>query len=320
MNYHSIQQHIYASALHYFDAGLNVVPIRLDGTKAPLVKWKPLTTQRAERLDVQTWFAKPAGIGVICGATSGNLEVIDFDDNKPLPIFWSEVGGELARKLLIVATPDQGCHVYYRCPTIEGNQVLAADREDKTLIETRGQGGLVVVPGSPPNVHRLNKAYRVISGDILHIPTITPDEREVLFRTARMFNLMFKAKKPEYDRTYSRLAMLRQLYGTTADRPGDKFDATTEWDEILEPHGWTVHFVCDGVVYWTRPGKHEGTSATSGYNGTSLLYVFSSNCKPFEPERAYSKFAAYSLLNHSGDFSAAAKQLINAEKNKEQEP
>ena len=39
------------------------------------------------------------------------------------------------------------------------------------------------------------------------------------------------------------------------------------------------------------------------------LYVFSSNAHPFEPERAYRKFAAYALLNTGGDFSKAAMIL-----------
>ena len=36
---------------------------------------------------------------------------------------------------------------------------------------------------------------------------------------------------------------------------------------------------------------------------------FSSNALPFEPETAYAPFAAYSLLEHEGDFAAAANAL-----------
>jgi hypothetical protein len=49
-------------------------------------------------------------------------------------------------------------------------------------------------------------------------------------------------------------------------------------------------------------------SATSGYCGDHL-YVFSSNAYPFEPGRAYSKFAAFTLVNCGGDFSTAASIL-----------
>jgi putative DNA primase/helicase len=68
------------------------------------------------------------------------------------------------------------------------------------------------------------------------------------------------------------------------------------------------------MTYWRRPGKGgRGCSATTGYcrgkDGTDLLYVFSSNAHPFEPGRAYGRFAAYALLEHGGDYGAAAKAL-----------
>jgi len=39
------------------------------------------------------------------------------------------------------------------------------------------------------------------------------------------------------------------------------------------------------------------------------LYVFSSNAAPFEPGKAYGPFAVYALLEHHGDFAAAARAL-----------
>jgi len=51
----------------------------------------------------------------------------------------------------------------------------------------------------------------------------------------------------------------------------------------------------------------------------NVLYVFSSNAHPFEPEQAYSKFTAYTLLNfgtsemdfHKAAVDLAAKGYIN---------
>src|SRR5262249_51329790 len=37
--------------------------------------------------------------------------------------------------------------------------------------------------------------------------------------------------------------------------------------------------------------------------------VFSTNAEPFEAERSYSKFEAYALLRHGGDFKGAAREL-----------
>jgi hypothetical protein len=91
-------------------------------------------------------------------------------------------------------------------------------------------------------------------------------------------------------------------------RPGDLFAARASWEDILLPHGWRVVRHRVGVTLWCRPGKKGGISATTGHCG-DLLYVFSSNAFPFEPERAYRKFTAYSLLNFNGDFRKASTAL-----------
>src|SRR5262249_14403625 len=104
-------------------------------------------------------------------------------------------------------------------------------------------------------------------------------------------------------------------------RPGDDFERRGPgWDDILTPHGWERAGGRGDVVYWRRPGKDApGISATTGYckgtDGADLLAVFSSNAHPFEgpsgtkPCTCYGKFAAYALLNHGGDFKAAAREL-----------
>jgi hypothetical protein len=53
----------------------------------------------------------------------------------------------------------------------------------------------------------------------------------------------------------------------------------------------------------------EGTSATTDYAGSELLHVFSSNAAPFDQDTAYTKFHAFALLEHDGDFRAAARAL-----------
>ena len=94
------------------------------------------------------------------------------------------------------------------------------------------------------------------------------------------------------------------------DRPGDLLAASTSWHEILEPIGWTLVGSRGNVGHWRRPGKLGGTiSATTNARGTDRLHVFSSNASPFEPDTSYTKFAAFALLAHGGNFSAAARAL-----------
>jgi hypothetical protein len=84
-----------------------------------------------------------------------------------------------------------------------------------------------------------------------------------------------------------------------------------DWAVILERNGWSLSHQSNGTRFWTRPGKNprDGHSASTDYRGCGLLYVFSGNAIPFEPERGYSKFSAFALLEHGGNFSAAAKEL-----------
>src|SRR5207248_4509818 len=92
-------------------------------------------------------------------------------------------------------------------------------------------------------------------------------------------------------------------------RPGDLFNRVASWEEILIPYGWELVRRVADKGEWRRPGKQgPGISATTNWNGSDLLYVFSTSTL-FEPERGYSKFSAYALLNFGGDFVAAARAL-----------
>ncbi len=91
-------------------------------------------------------------------------------------------------------------------------------------------------------------------------------------------------------------------------RPGDDYANKTTWPEVLEPEGWESVFCRDGVTYWRRPGKESGISATTNYAGADVLYVFSTSTL-FDAEISYTRFGAYAMLKHGGDFSAAAGSL-----------
>ena len=94
-----------------------------------------------------------------------------------------------------------------------------------------------------------------------------------------------------------------------SERPGDRFNREASFAAILEPHGWTqVPHSGDGER-WRRPGKSEGVSATADGGGHRIFYCFSSNAPPFQANTSYSRFGAFALLEHNGDFSAAGREL-----------
>ena len=256
-----------AVALAYLEAGLSLLPVATDGSKAPALAWKPYQTRQPAPQELHSWCARGWGIGIIGGAVSGNLEILDCDAPElfaPWCDMMEELAPGLVQRLPLVKTPSNGRHVYYRCDEIAGNQKLAqrlkADGMAKTLIETRGEGGYVLSPICPPACHPLKKPYMLLDGDLADISRITTDERAFLLNAARSFNAYVNT-----ERTIS-----HQAKGHTAaipgDRPGDVFNAKATWSEILQPHGWTCIGQRGEVTLWKRPGKRErGWSATTGY-------------------------------------------------------
>lgn len=62
-------------------AGCCVIPARGDGSKAPAVKWEPYQHQHPTLEQLRRWFAPGgfAGLGVVTGAVSGGLEMLELE-------------------------------------------------------------------------------------------------------------------------------------------------------------------------------------------------------------------------------------------------
>ena len=307
------------AAVDYHQAGLCVLPARTPEKRPAIGSWKDYQTRLPTAVEVEAWFANahPACC-LICGAVSGHLELIDFDCAGEAFTAWStlvtsEASGLLDR-LVVETSPSGGWHVVYRCAKpVSGNLKLAQRREDLdgpaevvrfgkhyqprkdrdgrwhlvlTMIETRGEGGLFLCAPSP--------GYQLMQGEFTALPVLTPSERDVLLRCAWALNTVL----PEPVDPQPGVVM-------NGERPGDDFNRRADLGALLQHHGWSL--VHDGAnQHWCRPGKTHATSATLK---DGALYVFSSNAAPFEPNRAYSPFAAYALLEHHGDFQAAATDL-----------
>ena len=215
-----------------------------------------------------------------------------------------------------IRTPSHGWRVCYRLPH---EIVVACDKEPlaqvplersgkivgDTVIERLGSR-LIFVPGGDPAAHPSGKPYEYVRGHLCDVQTLSGEERAVLLGAARSFNAYVPPPKPRKDKLYHEDGG-RAFAGWT---PGDDFNQRAEWSDILEPHGWTWCGSQGQADLWARPGKtcREGHSATTDYH-EGLFYIFSANCDPFQAETGYSKFAAYTLLNHDGDYTAAAQAL-----------
>lgn len=313
----TVYSYVHHTALKAVHAGISVVPVRADGSKRPaLDRWQLYQRTVPTTGQLNHWFRdKRLGLALITGAISGGLEALDFDDQaifrawlariRQYPQAWALY--ERIAWGYEEVTPAGGRHLLYRCEDIAGNQKLATrpvpgPQKYKALIETRGEGGLIIIAPSRGTVHPSGKPYMLLRGDVTKIDTISNDERLLLFAMARSFNETPPPEPPA-------LPVAGRQGKVRGKRPGDIFNQRASWQEVLEPHGWELVRVVVDEGQWRKPGKEgPGISATTNFGGTDMLYVFStSTC--FEPQRAYSKFSAYAVLNHGGDFSAAAREL-----------
>lgn len=297
-------------------AGICILPAAADGSKRPAVAWKRFQTVRPTDDELRTWYGEPYdGIGFVCGAVSGHLEMLEFEAEAIADgTFTAFCERAIEDGLVVVAaiiagyqerTPSGGIHWLYRCAEpIEGNQKLASkvtpDGEIKVLVETRGEGGWVVVAPSGGRTHPNGESWTLEHGGIGKIATISAAERKQLLELARSFDLLAKREPAA--------APLAPQMRDENEKPGTKFNREHTWREILEPAGWTFLYESGGESYWRRPGKNEGISATTNYEGTDLLKVFSTST-PFSTEKTYDRFGAFAQLHHEGDFSAAGRAV-----------
>lgn len=285
-------------AEEYLTAELSVLPAVRE-KKCPAVgKWKVWQERLPTDVEVRAWFAnKHDAICLICGKVSGNLEILDFDNHGELFPKWKKlIPQELFDKLVIEQTPSGGFHAAYRCADeICGNLKLAqGERDGKlvTLIETRGNGGLFLCYPT--------EGYTLKQAAFTSLQILSSDERKQLFDAAYSLNekTQGEAKEPP-DITDSDLF---------EERPGDDFNERGDIRDLLICHGWTPVRVDDGNEYFRRPNK-SGTGWSASLKDR-VFYVFTSNAYPFEPNKAYSPFNVYTLLEHNGDYTAAANTLL----------
>ena len=309
-----------ATAMAYLAAGLSCLPAAKARKHPAIGSWKNWQTRLPTEVEVRAWFSNPHdAICVVSGAVSGNLECLDFDNGGELFAAWIEkVDTGLLAQLVIEQTPSGGYHVCYRVAgngeqgmgVVDGNLKLARgirDGKQKTLIETRGEGGLFLCAPT--------EGYSLQQGDFANLPTIPPDARQALLDAARSLDELPAASTPTAP-AGANVGQRGADFAPTGGKdafdlaPGDDFNARGDVHPLLLAAGWQF---CgnnpDGNELWTRPGKDPRNGISATYKDGSF-YVFSSNAAPFEPNVMYSPFAVYATLNHNGDYTAAASALL----------
>ncbi|MFD7224806.1 bifunctional DNA primase/polymerase [Streptomyces sp. NPDC059892] len=321
-----------------YDAGLCVLPIKADGSKAPALRsWSPYKVTRSTPEEHDAWFpaGKPAGIAVAYGAVSGGIELIEFEGTAIADGLLDEVTDIMQASGLGVEwravlsgwaseSPSGGRHFRVRIDgsPVRGNTKLASrlarpeeytpeetqrlaekpnSRIIRVQIETRGEGGYGLVEPSCGTVHATGRPYLRMEGGPATIPTISHDRMDAIHEVCRMVDALPKPEVPK--------AAPRQMPPLPDGglRPGEDFEARADWQEIVT--GIFRPVITRGsTTYWGWADGQGGVKATTGRGDADRLYVFTTSSE-FTAETPYTKFGAYAQLHHGGNHKAAAAEL-----------
>ncbi|MET8824766.1 hypothetical protein ABZX40_17850 [Streptomyces sp. NPDC004610] len=328
-----------ASAREMHDAGLCVLPIKADGSKAPDVRsWTPYKVNRSTPAEHDQWFGgtRPHGIAVVYGAVSGAAEMMEFEGlairegllEEVTEIMQASGLGEPWNAILngwATESPSGGRHYRIRLDgaPVPANRKLATRpaREDeytpeerqrvaekpntkvvRVLVETRGEGGYGLVEPSGGTVHATGRPYVRLAGGPDTIPVLDPDTMDAIRDVCRMVDQM---PLPEAPKT---APPPRDPLPDGGLRPGDDFNVRGDWTEIL--HGIFRPVITRGhTTYWGWADGARGLKATTGRDPEhDRLWVFATSSE-FTADTPYSKFGAFAHLHHGGDHKAAAREL-----------
>jgi len=290
--------------------GISLIPVRdkeqnSRPAKTPYSNWKEFQTRIATEGELWHDLEKynTSAIAAVCGEVSGWLECIDIDSKYKAGIdavLFADINKiypDIFNKLRIHKTPSGGYHILYRIEDheVEGNQKLASYKGENnktiTFLETRGEGGYILMPPSMGyTVHQDNP-----------IPQITWEERCSLINLCRSYNEVIKvAPSPEPTKTES------TWYSTN---PFEDFNQRSNPTELMESHGWKFLRENNSFIWYTRPGKTEGVSASFNLE-KRVFYIFTSSTD-LESNTGYNPATLYAKFHHNGDKRAAYKNLVD---------
>jgi hypothetical protein len=143
----------------YLSLGFSIIPIK-NKEKIPLVEWKRYQIRPPNRREISEWlrvyWSTGANVGVVCGAVSGNLVVLDFDTdaawNGFLATWKAHRTEEICASTLVVKT-SRGHQVYMRVSELMKKQKAAAG------FDLQAEGSYVV---APPSRHPSGAIYQFL--------------------------------------------------------------------------------------------------------------------------------------------------------------
>lgn len=162
------QSRIIEAAKGYAALGMSVIPLK--GKRPALNSWTQYQKNRATSSEIETWHRQNIlqNIGIVCGAVSGNLVVLDLDGAAGYPAFAASFP-HLTETYTVATGGGVGKHVYFRVERMPLS--VKAMGTPIGNLELCGDGRQVV---TPPSVHpSTGRPYRVEqASDILQVPDL----------------------------------------------------------------------------------------------------------------------------------------------------
>ena len=147
---------VLTAALAYERMGFSVLACQRD--KSPTVRaWRHLTTRRARVETIEAWerAGMLASVGIICGAVSGGLVVVDCDGDEAVQTF-RRAFPRLADTYSVKSGSGQGEQFDWLADDVpQTARVVGAAFGN---IEMRSNGSYVI---APPSIHPTGQAYTV---------------------------------------------------------------------------------------------------------------------------------------------------------------
>lgn len=144
----------------YEEHGLPPIPLKPAKKRPCFEGWKKAPDHHWEQAPAN------ANIGIVTGAPSDGLTVIDIDAPDLLLALFPQGLDTLLYQTTVIKTPGDGLHVYTQTPDVK-NTTLPWDAG-----EVRGDGGQVV---APPSVHPDGGRYTFLSPlrDVTELPSLS---------------------------------------------------------------------------------------------------------------------------------------------------
>lgn len=285
-----------AFASELLRGGICAVPCKMPDKRPAVSEW----TKYQKILPVIGEHSFNGSLGVITGAVSGNLFVLDLDLkydqsdtllDRLLEALGEDLCGRIHEAAYIQTTVNNGRHIFLRCESIEGNLKLACNEKGETLLETRGEGGFIVCAPT--------EGYEAISGSLSNVGFITIEDKETLFAVCRSLSEKHEEIKPPTSRKFT-----TELQGIA---PWESYNLKADVPAFLQSHGWTYLKTVGVNQHYCRPGKSGTTSGT--WNDSLNLFRCFTTSTNLQADKSYSPSALFTFLECSGDFSEAARRL-----------